>query len=32
VLSNPALDRAVLLEKDGRVPLPDGSVDLILAD
>lgn len=32
VLSNPSLDEAFVLEVAGRIPLPDGSVDLIVSD
>ena len=32
VQSNPSLDRAVLLGPDGRLPLPDASIDVIVSD
>lgn len=32
VFENPGLDKALLLGPEGRIPLPDNSVDLIVAD
>lgn len=32
VLSNPAIDEAVLIANDGKLPLPDQSVDIIVSD
>lgn len=32
VLGNPTVDRAIVLDESGRIPLPDGSVGLVLSD
>jgi len=32
VLSNPSVDRAILVEEDGVIPLADGAIDLIFSD
>jgi SAM-dependent methyltransferase len=32
VKTNPSLDRAVVIEQGGRIPLPDQSVDMIVSD
>jgi SAM-dependent methyltransferase len=32
VTTNPSIDRAVIIGVDGKIPLPDSSIDLILSD